>query len=82
MRAAAKNPGVTKAEAAGAEEPWTKKAEEAETAVEAEPSPGTAKVLEAEVVEETVKVPEAEAKSGKAKPLQAMVSASWKLSWK
>ena len=68
-----KNPGVTKAEAAGAEEPWTakaakaekaEKAEEAEKAVEAEPGPGTAKVLEAEVVHETVKVLEAEAKSG------------------
>ena len=73
MRPAVKDPGMTKAEAAGAEEPWTakaekaEKAEEAEKAVEAEPGPGTAKVLEAEVVHETVKVLEAEAKSGTVK---------------
>ena len=70
MLPAVKDPGVTRAEAAEAEEPWTakaekaEKAEEAEKGVEAEPEPGTAKVLEAEVVHETVKVLRAEAKSG------------------
>ena len=45
---AEKDPGVTKAEAAGAE-PWTAKAEEAEV------EPGTGKVLEAEAKSGTEK---------------------------